>query len=146
MNKRSLVISLGLATILLGCKAQNREETAYVSSDELSGRPGLRGDASTRPVTIEAPAPMSRPARGGAAAAGVAQALVGRDCRVQLRRDALGMAGAAPIGPTQEWGGRVAVAGKVLELTEQWLVLQPSESGRRYCIPVASILLIEVRD
>ena len=73
-------------------------------------------------------------------------ALVGRSCRVQFRRDALGMAVGAPLSPTSEGvGGRPAhLDGTVRAVSESWITL--TRGGVTYNIPHAAILLIEARD
>ena len=149
MTTRTLFVVLSAVAAIAGCQPRNHGSAAVDNGASLqplqpTTRPAIYEIVPAR--TAASPGRAEAMPNRTAGAAGVSESLLGRDCRVQLRRDALGMAGAAPIGATQEWGGRVAVAGKVLELTDQWLVLQPQETGRRYCIPVASILLIEVRD
>jgi hypothetical protein len=71
--------------------------------------------------------------------------LVGRRCRVQFRRDALGMAVSAPLPPTSEGvGGRPAhLDGAITAVSEAWITL--SREGVTYNIPHAAILLIETR-
>jgi hypothetical protein len=78
-------------------------------------------------------------------AAGFASSLFGHTCRVQFRRDALGIAGNAAIPPTQDWGGRMSVEGKVVDVTDQWIVLA-AEKGKRVCVPLIAVLVVEVQD
>ena len=145
MSKAKLFILLGVAA-MTGCQPHNRGPSAAGNGATLQPV-----QPSTQPAIYEIAPAAARPASGRAevvrnGSTSLSQSLVGCDCRVQFRRDALGMAGAAPIGATQEWSGRVAVSGRVLELTDQWLVIQPPETGRRFYIPVGSILLIDVKD
>ena len=74
----------------------------------------------------------------------VAETLLGRRCRVQLRRDALGVAGATPVPLAGRWANESSVEGSVVDLSDQWLVVRGAE--RRIVIPHASILLIELQD
>lgn len=76
--------------------------------------------------------------------ANLADSLIGRPVRVQLRRDALGVVGNAPIPTTGRWSAQAAVEGTVLELTDQWLLL--SGGGRRHYIPHHAILVIETAE
>jgi hypothetical protein len=133
------ILSLAL---LSGCHAQNR--AADGNSDVL-----IRTTSTTRPIEALGADSSARHVEltvHDATSAGIGQSLIGHQCTVQLRRDALGMAGNSPLGATQQWGGnnRVAVSGKITDMTDQWLVLEPASSGHQYCIPHASILLIDV--
>jgi hypothetical protein len=73
-----------------------------------------------------------------------AESVVGRKCRVQLRRDALGMAANVPDGMNSRWASESTIEGTIAEVTDQWLVLQGT--GKRIVVPHASILLIELQD
>ena len=76
--------------------------------------------------------------------AALAVSLVGRKCRVQIRRDALGMAGNAPAVMSGRWATESSVDGTIVEMTDQWLVVQAI--GKRVVVPHASILVIELQD
>jgi hypothetical protein len=76
--------------------------------------------------------------------AGIAESVVGRKCRVQIRRDALGMAGNAPAVMAGRWANETSVDGTILELSDQWLIVQAT--GKRVVVPHASILIIELQD
>jgi hypothetical protein len=76
--------------------------------------------------------------------AGIADSVVGRKCRVQIRRDALGMAGNAPAVMAGRWANETSVEGTILEMSDQWLVVQAI--GKRVVVPHASILIIELQD
>jgi hypothetical protein len=113
------------------------------------GDPAVATSSSTRPAIATAARPDSRePLRRveviSQQSARVAGSMLGRKCRVQLRRDALGMAGNMPTQLTGRWANEATVEGSVLELTDQWLIVQASD--RRVVIPHASILLIELQD
>jgi len=96
---------------------------------------------SDRPASRE---PLRRVEVVSQQSARVADAVLGRKCRVQLRRDALGMAGNSPMQLTGRWANEASVAGTVIELSDQWLIVQASD--KRVVIPHASILLIELQD
>jgi hypothetical protein len=76
--------------------------------------------------------------------AGIADSIVGRKCRVQIRRDALGMAGNAPAVMAGRWANETSVEGTIVEMSDQWLIVQ--SSGKRVVVPHASILIIELQD
>jgi hypothetical protein len=73
----------------------------------------------------------------------MARNLVGKTCRVSLRRDALGMSApgyAEPMAPMI--GGHSALlSGTVEKLTSSWLVLR--NESKTYWIPTSAILMIE---
>ena len=72
------------------------------------------------------------------------QSIVGRKCRVQIRRDALGMAGNTPVVLSGRWANESSVDGTLVEMTDLWLVVQAT--GKRVVVPHASILVIELQD
>ena len=74
----------------------------------------------------------------------MAASLVGRKCRVQIRRDALGMAGNAPAAMAGRWANETSVDGTILEMSDQWLIVQSPD--KRVVVPHASILIIELQD
>src|SRR5205085_7818418 len=69
--------------------------------------------------------------------------LIGKSCRVSLRRDALGLAAPGLAEPMANMiGGKPAlISGTVEAMNDNWLVLR-SES-RTYWIPTSAILMIE---
>ncbi len=85
--------------------------------------------------------------------------LVGRECTVQFRRDALGAAASIPIPPSTSEinGASVEFTGKLTSVRGDWLNLEITtvyRSGdgsplrtvyRRVHIPVASVLYVESR-
>ena len=74
----------------------------------------------------------------------LASSVVGRKCRVQIRRDALGMAGNAPAVMSGRWATESSIDGTIVEMSDQWLVVQ--SIGKRVVVPHASILVIELQD
>ena len=114
-----------------GCKAQPRHSTVSMYSTTQPVHDDRRG----RHVEL-----MVR----DATTSGLAGTIVGRECRVQFRRDALGMSNASGVAPTDDFRGTTSVSGQVAELNDQWLVVQGQ--GKRYVIPHGAILLIEVQD
>ncbi len=71
--------------------------------------------------------------------------MIGRVCKVQFRRAALGQAAPAPVAPTGVGpGGRaVHLSGTVRSISDGWLVLE-RDSATSYWIAQSSILLIEL--
>src|SRR5262245_58144827 len=69
--------------------------------------------------------------------------IVGKSCRVSLRRDALGMSAPGFAEPmTPMIGGNPALLmGTVDKLTDSWLVLR--NKSKTYWIPVNAILMVE---
>jgi hypothetical protein len=69
--------------------------------------------------------------------------IVGKSCRVSLRRDALGMSAPGFAEPmTPMIGGKPALlTGTVEKLTDSWLVLR--DKSKSYWIPVNAILMVE---
>ena len=114
-----------------GCKAQPRHSTVSMYSTTQPVHDDRRG----RHVEL-----MVR----DATTSGLAGTIVGRECRVQFRRDALGMSNASGVAPTDDFRGTTSISGQVAELNDQWLVVQGQ--GKRYVIPHGAILLIEVQD
>ena len=84
--------------------------------------------------------------RRRSAGAAPLSSLVGRQCKVQFRRDALGLAAPAPVPPTgQGPGGRaVSLEGTVRSISGAWIVIE--RDGRSYWVAQSSVLLIEVLD
>lgn len=110
-------------------------------------QPKDREGASSRPSFAAAGSPHEPPRRVEVtthSSPELANSIVGRKCRLQIRRDALGMAGNAPAGMTGRWAGETSVDGTVLEMTDQWVVVQAV--GKRVIVPHASILIIELKD
>ena len=75
----------------------------------------------------------------------VAETIVGQMCRVQLRRDALGMASNTGQSTNDAWAKRLSLSGKVLQVTDQWVVIS-GEAGKPICIAQSAILIVEVLD
>jgi hypothetical protein len=107
--------------------------------------------ASTRPAFAAAPerdqrdprAPMHR-VEVTSTSAQLADSIVGRKCRVQIRRDALGLASSTVADMSGRWASVASVDGTILEMTDQWIVVQAT--GKRVVVPHASVLVIELQD
>jgi capsid protein len=103
------------------------------------------GGATSRPAMRESSRePVRRVEVISKSSADLADSIVGRKCRVQIRRDALGMAGNAPAVMSGRWATESSIDGTILELSDQWLIVQAS--GKRVVVPHASILVIELQD
>ena len=143
--------ALLLPTLLLGCRADfERSEPAQtiVIRDAPRSAEDRGYDSGERaPNRIEVV--VSDPRGGGGGNDGSPSplaALVGRNVKVQFRRDALGVAATAPIPPTgQGPGGRlVSINGTVRSTSGGWLVLERDKNI--YYVSLASVLLIEQSD
>lgn len=142
---RSMLAFSAVVLLAAGCQPNNRQGPGRVTMNSSAttrpssaggGGPGGAGGAPGQRVEL-----MVRDAN----AAGMAGSVVGRNCRLQFRRDALGIASNAAIGPTQDWGGRMSIEGKVLDLTDQWIVIAAAQN-KRYCVPLMSVLMVEVQE
>jgi hypothetical protein len=120
-------VLFGVAVTAAGCQP-NKPAAAP------STQPGL-AEASFREPTHRVEV-MTRPNND------VAGSLVGKKVRVQIRRDALGMAGNAPTELVGRWAAESSVSGTVVEVTDQWVVVDVAPNRRTF-VPQASILIIE---
>jgi hypothetical protein len=121
--KHSLSITL---ILLLGCKASTTPPPQHAPEPSFQDQARQQGLSSADITNTW----MSRD-------------IIGRSCRVALRRDALGMSApgfAEPMSPMI--GGKQAlVSGIVDKLGNDWLVLR--DKSRTYWIPVNAILMME---
>ena len=134
MNRSMLV----LATVILGiamtpgCRADRRSTDVSVYT---TTRPAGRDEPRARHVEL-----MVR----DSTTSGLGSSIIGKECRVQFRRDALGMSSATGVAPTQDYRGLTSINGRVVDLNDQWVVVQ--QQNKRYVIPHAAILLIDVQE
>jgi len=137
------------AVLLLGCRADREREapTTIVVRDAAAPSADAReydsGDRSPHRIEVVVSDPRTS---GGATGPSPLSALVGRNVRVQFRRDALGSAAPAPVPPTgQGPGGRsVSVSGFVRSASGGWIVLERDKGS--YYVSLASVLMIEQTD
>jgi hypothetical protein len=68
---------------------------------------------------------------------------VGKTCKIQFRRDALGTAATLPVSPLTDSlnGGETSISGTLKSTSEDWLVLD--RGGKETWIPKSVVLLIE---
>ena len=130
MRNRCLAI-VAVGMLIGGCQPKPQPATGPKLAEA-----SLR-DSSLRPEPTHRVEVMTRPNYE------VAASLVGKKVRVQIRRDALGMAGNVPVGAESRWSSETSVSGTVAEVTDQWIVVDVPPS-RRMLIPQASILMIEM--
>ena len=124
-----MAFSIAMAT---GCPARPRSSDVTVHT-------------TTRPVDREQP-------RGrhvelmlrDATTSRLTDAIIGKECRVQFRRDALGMSSNTGVAPTQDYRGLTSINGRVVDLNDQWVVIQ--QQNKRYVVPHGAILLIDVQN
>lgn len=122
------MVSIVTVTAIGGCQPKNADI-------------GGGSATSAHPASRE---PVRRVEVINRSAAQWAESVIGRKCRVQLRRDALGMAANVPDDLTSRWASGSTIEGTIVEVTDQWLVIQGK--GKRIVVPHASILLIELQD
>lgn len=142
--------TLGLAALALlamtsaGCRNRGRVRPP-------DRRPSQGETAQLIPTPAPATQPVEQPATQAAAPAAPrvqplassAQPPTGRPCRVQFRRDALGLAAPMPLGlTTVSPASRVAqMDGTIDQVSDDWLVLRAD--GRLWWIPRDVILAVE---
>jgi hypothetical protein len=122
-----------LLTSAAGCARQHARETNVELHSTT--QPIERGEPRGRHVEL-----MVR----DATSSGLSGLIVGKRCRVQFRRDAIGMSGATGVGPTQDYRGMTSIAGTVEAINDQWIIVR--EQNKRYVIPHGAILLIDVQE
>lgn len=145
MNRVTIVMATGVAA-LAGCQAAPSPAPGGQAAGVSGASDDRRQSRSDRAGGGVVPtAPVASPPESAAPRESV-QPPTGRSCRVYLRRDALGMAGAAPLAPNLDaplQRGTV-VTGTVDEVTDAWVVLKAD--SRRVWIPRNMVLMIEVVD
>ncbi|MEA2735124.1 MAG: hypothetical protein QOE14_1575 [Humisphaera sp.] len=105
----------------------------------------LLAAAGCQPKSGEAPRELVRRVEVTRRPSGqLSESLVGRRCRVQIRRDALGLAGNTIPDMTGRWAAMSSVEGTIHELSDDWVIVQ--ETRKRVVVPHSSILLIELQD
>jgi hypothetical protein len=67
---------------------------------------------------------------------------LGKACKVQIKRDLLGVHGSSAIGPTIERGD-VLVDGTLVDVTSEWVIVSKGEA-KEVWIPRDVVLLIDV--
>jgi len=138
---KSGLVLVGLVSAIAGCQAAAPRPRG--GADTILATTTSSGDQDRR---------QSRTAPGGGEAAPSVQVVAadpiepptGHACRVYLRRDALGMAGAAPLAPNLDapiQRGTV-VSGTLDQVTESWIVLK-SNAGRIW-VPRHMVLMLEM--
>ena len=127
MNMRPLFISITIAPLLVitGCGGNKKKMQA-------AGEPSdHRVDLTVRDTETMR----------------LSQSLVGHTVRVQLRRDAMGMAANTPLSTSDAWAQRLTLIGKVTQVTDQWLVMTNNDAGgKSVYISQTAILLVELQD
>lgn len=142
-----MIVALIAAAPILGCHASHesrleRDRTVIVHSTTQPGDDALdtAGAREIRVILDEEQAPTS-PGSSGAAD------FVGKRCRVQFRRDALGLSAIAPTSPQSEGlpNKPTYLDGMFTRVARDGVLLKPDDGGEVW-IPWQSVLLIERRD
>jgi hypothetical protein len=66
---------------------------------------------------------------------------IGRTCRIQLRRDALGVAGSHPVAP-YAIGAEADVEGTLTALDGEYLILRRKSDNKTIWVPQSTVLLV----
>src|SRR6476646_5157504 len=122
MAKRVWAAMIALALFSCGCRADRHEpQTRAAMVVQASTQPADATASAGAPPARRVDVTVHEPSGSEAT-----HTLVGHTCRVQFRRDALGMATPAPLPASAEnSGGRpVAVVGKVVMVSEGWVVME----------------------
>lgn len=159
IDMKMIGISVGLVSAIAGCQSPGPRPAAGSSAPMATTAPvavedrrqpsALRlrlDEGRAAPVGNDATSPGSETQSMHRAAPESVQPPTGHACRVFLRRDALGMAGSAPLAPNLDaplQRGTV-VSGTLDQVTESWIVLK-SDAGWIW-IPRNAVLMIEVTD
>ena len=150
-GKAALLATVVLCGTLAGCRASVErgeappQQTIVVRESAAAPEQREYDSGERAPNRIEVV--VSDPRGGGGGPPALGQ-LIGRNVKVQLRRDALGLSATsnAPVPITgQGPGGRaVSINGTVRSASGGWIVLEREKVS--YWIPQAAILLIETSD
>ncbi|HEY2586530.1 MAG TPA: hypothetical protein VGI81_12270 [Tepidisphaeraceae bacterium] len=135
---------------VVGCQSPAPHPAMTPATPGVTTAPGGEVDrrqGRSAPVGNEAAPtePETRTAQGATSDSAV-QPPTGHPCRVYLRRDALGMAGAAPLAPNLDAPMQrgTVVSGILDQVTDSWIVLK--SDGGRIWIPRNTVLMLAVLD
>ena len=118
MTKNSFILSM-LLVPAIGCR--------------VSTTPPPQAEPAPQPVPVVQPEPR------------ITRDLVGKSCRISLRRDALGLAAPGLAEPMANMiGGKPAlISGTVDAMNDSWLVVRGE--SKTYWIPTSAVLMIETQ-
>ena len=131
MRTRTAFIAAAAGCVwLAGCASGNERKDRNSSAESLVYSPAAR---------VQADAAAARPAK-------VVGLQTGRRCRVHLRRDAVGLAGNAPLSVlgTSALSERAQLAGTLERVDDDGITLRTD--GAAYWIPREVILAVEFPD
>jgi hypothetical protein len=149
IHMTSIWIFVALASAIAGCQSQAARPVAGPAVSVATTAPVAvddRRQSRAAPVSAET-LPTSPEARSGQGTVPeTVQPPTGHVCRVYLRRDALGMAGAAPLAPNLDAPMQrgTVVSGTLDQVTDSWIVLK--SDGGRIWVPRNTVLMLEVMD
>jgi hypothetical protein len=99
-------------------------------------------------MAMVAPPPATSPSGSDASLFGidVSGGLVGKKCRLQFRRDALGLSAPGLLEPTATTSGGkpTSIVGVIDQVSNVWLVIRVNR--QLYWVPVQQILMVEEVD
>ncbi len=122
---------------LVGCAAP---PTAAIAPSTVPSVLAIPADESIQPAASTAPAAASHSATASAGE------LVGKKCRLQFRRDALGLNAPGVLEPTaiSSGGKAVSLVGVVDQISDGWVVMRVNK--QMYWVPTAQILLLQLAE
>ena len=131
MNIRPLLIAIAITPLLVGAGCGGNKKKMQQVGDSAGGAGHRSVDLTVHDTE----------------GARLSQSLVGHTVRVQLRRDAMGMAGNTPLSTSDAWAQRLSLVGKVTQVTDQWLAMTNNDAGgKSVYISQSAILLVELQD
>ena len=140
-----LLIAAGLLIVSVGCQPQKPPPAATQLTDSRPNVPvaGAFAPLSTQPAATN---PSASQTSSDSAAPPTLALPLNRPCRVHLRRDALGLSSAAPLGFAGDNipGRNTILSGTLIETSPDWLLVRSGDHD--YYIPRSMVLLVEFQE
>jgi hypothetical protein len=134
---RAAAVSLAAGVFAAGCATPNSQNPMVATF--------VAPVRQNEPSAMVVP-PTTAPAGSDSSLFGIniSKGLIGKKCRVQFRRDALGLSAPGLLEPTatSSAGKSTSLVGVVDQVSDVWLVIEVNRA--LYWIPVQQILMLEV--
>jgi hypothetical protein len=139
MNRHTaLIVPAGLISLLFagGCAATSPQRPEAMAAPQPQSQ--------LQPVAMVVPTTAPAGTDSNLFGINISGGLVGKKCRLQFRRDALGLSAPGLLEPTatQSGGKSTSLVGVVDQVSDAWLVIRAN--NRLYWVPVQQILMVEV--